>query len=121
MIEWKLNKNNGCFRTFNEETDQWEIGIPSKGDLIQVTDDFSYTYTASNIQEDTEVVFNVATTELRRDPTTFTYMHIPQEAIIESLDSRPVPAGHVIYGNQETVEAYERELLEYYNTTTNEG
>ena len=46
MRQWKLNETTGIFHTFIEEEDMWVEGEPTKGDLIQVTYEYSYTYYA---------------------------------------------------------------------------
>ena len=43
-MEWKINKFNGDYNRFSEETGQWIVGTPEMGDTIEVTKDISYVY-----------------------------------------------------------------------------
>lgn len=90
MIQWKLNTNTGAFITFDEETESWKTGTPTKGDLIYVTDDFTYIYTATNkTQEEIDCAE-------------------PEKCWEDEID---IP--QVVYCSATTMEAYNKALEEY--------
>ena len=51
MTEWTINKFNGDYSRYSEEVEDWIIGTPKPGDVVNITTDLFYEYPEEREQD----------------------------------------------------------------------
>lgn len=71
-MEWKISRFSGRYSRWDEESQSWINGTPSKGDIVEVTPDIRYEYYVDNGEKNLKLGDGLLS-QIVKSGTTITY------------------------------------------------